>query len=58
MRRLLGSLVLARTSPASAATPNICAPSRDFRTYYGVVSDLVGVLHLQGGDMLGLIDAA
>jgi outer membrane protein insertion porin family len=26
----------------------------DFRTYYEVVSDLVGVLHLQGGDMLGL----
>ena len=25
----------------------------DFRTYYEVVSDLVGVLHLQGGDMLG-----
>jgi outer membrane protein insertion porin family len=26
----------------------------DFRGYYEVVSDLVGVLHLQGGDMLGL----
>jgi outer membrane protein insertion porin family len=26
----------------------------DFRTYYEVVSDLVGVMHLQGGDMLGL----
>jgi outer membrane protein insertion porin family len=25
----------------------------DFRTYYEVVSDLVGILHLQGGDMLG-----
>ncbi len=26
----------------------------DFRTYYEVVSDLIGILHLQGGDMLGL----
>jgi len=26
----------------------------DLRTYYEVVSDLVGVLHLQGGDMIGL----
>jgi outer membrane protein insertion porin family len=26
----------------------------DFRTYYEVVSDLVGILHLQGGDMFGL----
>jgi outer membrane protein insertion porin family len=26
----------------------------DVRTYYEVVSDLVGVLHLQGGDMFGL----
>jgi outer membrane protein insertion porin family len=26
----------------------------DFRTYYEVVSDLVGIVHLQGGDMLGL----
>jgi len=26
----------------------------DFRTYYEVLSDLVGVLHLQGGDMFGL----
>ena len=26
----------------------------DFRTYYEIVSDLVGVLHLQAGDMLGL----
>lgn len=26
----------------------------DFRTYYEVVSDLVAMLHLQGGDMLGL----
>ncbi len=26
----------------------------DFRSYYEVVSDLVGILHLQGGDMLGL----
>jgi outer membrane protein insertion porin family len=26
----------------------------DFRTYYEVVSDLVGVVHLQGGDMFGL----
>ena len=26
----------------------------DFRGYYEVISDLVGVLHLQGGDMLGL----
>ena len=26
----------------------------DVRAYYEVVSDLVGVLHLQGGDMLGL----
>ena len=26
----------------------------DFRTYYEVVSDLVGVMHLQGGDMFGL----
>ena len=25
----------------------------DFRTYYEVVSDLVGILHLQGGDMIG-----
>jgi outer membrane protein insertion porin family len=25
----------------------------DFRSYYEVVSDLVGILHLQGGDMLG-----
>jgi outer membrane protein insertion porin family len=25
----------------------------DFRTYYEIVSDLVGMLHLQGGDMLG-----
>jgi outer membrane protein insertion porin family len=28
----------------------------DFRGYYEAVSDLVGVLHLQGGDMLGLSD--
>ena len=28
----------------------------DFRGYYEVVSDLVGVLHLQGGDMIGLSD--
>jgi outer membrane protein insertion porin family len=26
----------------------------DIRTYYEVLSDLVGVLHLQGGDMIGL----
>jgi outer membrane protein insertion porin family len=26
----------------------------DFRTYYEVVSDLVGILHLQGGDLFGL----
>jgi outer membrane protein insertion porin family len=26
----------------------------DFRGYYEVVSDLVGLLHLQGGDMVGL----
>ncbi len=26
----------------------------DFRSYYEIVSDLVGVLHLQAGDMLGL----
>ena len=26
----------------------------DFRTYYEVVSDLVGIVHLQGGNMLGL----
>jgi len=26
----------------------------DFRTYYEIVSDLVGLLHLQGGDILGL----
>jgi outer membrane protein insertion porin family len=26
----------------------------DFRSYYEVVSDLVGILHLQAGDMLGL----
>jgi outer membrane protein insertion porin family len=26
----------------------------DFRTYYEIVSDLVGILHLQGGDMIGL----
>ena len=26
----------------------------DFRSYYEVVSDLVSVLHLQGGDMIGL----
>jgi outer membrane protein insertion porin family len=26
----------------------------DFRGYYEIVSDLVGVLHLQGGDMIGL----
>ena len=26
----------------------------DFRSYYEVVSDLVGILHLQGGDMFGL----
>ena len=26
----------------------------DFRTYYEIVSDLVGLLHLQGGDMFGL----
>ena len=28
----------------------------DFRGYYEVVSDLVSVLHLQGGDMIGLSD--
>ena len=28
----------------------------DFRGYYEAVSDLVGVLHLQGGDMIGLSD--
>ncbi|HML07647.1 MAG TPA: outer membrane protein assembly factor BamA [Xanthobacteraceae bacterium] len=26
----------------------------DFRTYYEIVSDLVGVLHLQGGNIVGL----
>ena len=26
----------------------------DFRSYYEVIPDLVGILHLQGGDMLGL----
>ena len=26
----------------------------DFRTYYEVVSDLVGIVHLQGGNMIGL----
>jgi outer membrane protein insertion porin family len=26
----------------------------DFRTYYEIVSDLVGLVHLQGGDMFGL----
>ena len=26
----------------------------DFRSYYEVVSDLVGLMHLQGGDMFGL----
>jgi outer membrane protein insertion porin family len=26
----------------------------DFRTYYEVMSDLVGIVHLQGGNMLGL----
>ena len=31
-----------------------CASVVDFRSYYEVVSDLVGILHLQGGDMLGL----
>jgi len=28
----------------------------DFRIYYEAVSDLIGVLHLQGGDMLGFKD--
>ena len=28
--------------------------SADFRSYYEIVSDLIGMLHLQGGDMLGL----
>ena len=28
----------------------------DFRAYYEIVSDLVGILHLQGGDMLGFGD--
>ena len=26
----------------------------DFRSYYEIVSDLIGILHLQGGDMFGL----
>jgi outer membrane protein insertion porin family len=26
----------------------------DFRTYYEVLSDLIGILHVQGGDMYGL----
>jgi outer membrane protein insertion porin family len=26
----------------------------DLRTYYEIVSDLIGILHLQGGDMFGL----
>ena len=26
----------------------------DLRSYYEIVSDLIGILHLQGGDMLGL----
>ena len=26
----------------------------DFRSYYEIVSDLIGILHLQGGDMIGL----
>jgi outer membrane protein insertion porin family len=26
----------------------------DFRSYYEIVSDLIGIVHLQGGDMLGL----
>ena len=30
----------------------------DFRGYYEVVPDLVGILHLQGGDMLGLTNCA
>ena len=29
----------------------------DFRSYYEVVSDLVGIVHLQGGDMIGLTGA-
>jgi outer membrane protein insertion porin family len=28
--------------------------SVDFRAYYEIASDLVGILHLQGGDMIGL----
>ena len=28
----------------------------DFRSYYEIVSDLIGILHLQGGDMIGLTD--
>jgi outer membrane protein insertion porin family len=30
----------------------------DFRSYYEVIPDLVGILHLQGGDMLGLTNCA
>jgi outer membrane protein insertion porin family len=26
----------------------------DLRTYYEIVSDLIGIMHLQGGDMIGL----
>jgi outer membrane protein insertion porin family len=26
----------------------------DFRSYYEIVTDLIGILHLQGGDMIGL----
>jgi outer membrane protein insertion porin family len=28
----------------------------DFRAYYEIASDLIGILHLQGGDMFGLKD--
>ena len=45
--------VSGRILPASAATSPICASTVDVRAYYEVVSDLVGMLHLQGGDMVG-----
>ena len=32
----------------------ICVRPSDLRTYYEVVTDLVSIVHLQAGDMIGL----
>ena len=46
--------ILVRTLPASAADVYYHSIGFDLRSYYEPISDLVGILHLQAGDMIGL----